>query len=476
MITNERQLQISKAQAARFRESLEALETGTLDQTDLHPLIKKAQIDAVRGQLESLLAEIREYEKLRSGQVSSIELDSLADLPDGLIRARIAAGLTQKDLAGRLGMREQQIQRYEASRYEGVSFDRVVDVADAIGLKIRKRLEVLKTASPEAVMKRLRSIGLGTDFVRKRISPDLNPDETGALEMVNRVASIFGWSPEVLLGSGTIDPVQLGGATARFKMPKGRDARSAAVYAAYAYRLATICARAMASNPRKKIPTDWQQFRSAMLAAYKVVDFKAALALAWDMGAVVLPLNDPGAFHGACWRIGGINVIVLKQSLRYPARWLFDLLHEMRHAGDSPEAEEFEVIEASETSDERRNSKDEQQASWFAGQVALDGKAEELVKECLAFAESDLRQLKVAVETIAKRRQVSASQLANYMAFRLSLQNENWWGVASNLQDKSYDPLAHARDVFFNRFSFKDLDQSDSDLLSLALHEEVVHE
>jgi len=129
MITNERQLQISKAQATRFRESLEELERGTLDQTDLHPLMKKAQIDAIRGQLKSLLAEIEEYEKLRSGRVSSIELDSLADLPDGLIRARIAAGLTQKDLAGRLGMREQQIQRYEASRYEGVSFARVVDVA-----------------------------------------------------------------------------------------------------------------------------------------------------------------------------------------------------------------------------------------------------------------------------------------------------------------------------------------------------------
>jgi transcriptional regulator with XRE-family HTH domain/Zn-dependent peptidase ImmA (M78 family) len=400
----------------------------------------------------------------------------LADLPDGLIRARIAAGLTQKDLADRLGMREQQIQRYEASRYEGVGFARVVDVADAIGLKIRKRLEVLETASPEAVMKRLRSIGLGADFIRRRISPDLNPDKSGALEIVNRVGSIFGWSPEVLLGSGAIHPLQFGGANARFKMPKGRDARSAAVYTAYAYRLATICARAMASKPRKKIPTDWQQFRNAMLSAYKVVDFKTALALAWDMGAVVLPLNDSGAFHGACWRIGGVNVIVLKQSLRYPARWLFDLLHELRHAGDNPEAEEFEVVEASETSDERRNSKDEQQASWFAGQVALEGKAEELVKECLVFAESDLRRLKVAVETIAKRQQVSASQLANYMAFRLSLQGENWWGVASNLQDKSYDPLAHARDVFFNRFSFKDLDQSDSDLLSLALHEEAIHE
>ena len=213
-----------------------------------------------------------------------------------------------------------------------------------------------------------------------------------------------------------------------------------------------------------------------MLATHKAVDFETALATAWDMGVVVLPLNDPGGFHGACWRIGGVNVVILKQALRYPARWTFDLLHELRHAGDNPELDEFEVIEASEASDERRNSKDEQQASWFAGQVALDGKAEELVKECLAFAESDLKRLKAAVQTVAAHRKISASLLANYLAFRLSLQGENWWGVASNLQDKSYDPLAHARDVFFNRFSFKDLDPSDSNLLSLALHEEAVNE
>jgi transcriptional regulator with XRE-family HTH domain/Zn-dependent peptidase ImmA (M78 family) len=476
MITNERQLQFSKVQALRFRESLAELEEGALEGSDLHPLMRQTQIDAVRGQLGSLLAEIREYEELRSGKTPIIELDSLAELPDGLIRARIAAGLTQKDLAERLGVHEQQIQRYEASRYQSATFSRIVDVADAIGLKVRKQLEILKTTSAEAVIKRLHSIGLGNDFIRRRISPDLNLNEAGAREIVMRVGSIFGWSPDVLFGSGTIDPMQLGGATARFKMPKGRDGRSTLVYTAYAYRLATICARAMAGKPQRKIPTDWRKFRGEMVEKYGSVDFKAALLFAWDLGVVVLPLNDAGAFHGACWRIGGVNVVALKQPLRYPARWLFDLLHELRHAGESPEADEFEVVEESETSNERRNSKEEQEASWFAGQVSLDGSAEEFVKECLALADNDLRRLKKAVQTVAARRRISASQLANYMAFRLSLQGENWWGVAANIQDKSFDPLAAARDVFFERFSFNDLPQSDSELLSLALHDEVLND
>jgi transcriptional regulator with XRE-family HTH domain len=475
MITNERQLQISKTQAARFRESLKALEQGSLNQTDLHPLVKKAQVDAVRGQLKSLQKEIRDYEALRSGKISTIELESLSELPDGLIRARIAAGLTQRELAERLGMQEQQIQRYEASRYNGATFTRMVDVADAIGIRIRKRLELLKVTSPEAVMKRLQSIGLTKDFIRKRIAPDLEIDEGNVAAIANRVGAIFGWSPDALLGSGALDPMQLGGATARFKMPKGRDARSAAVYTAYAHRLANICAKAMVERPRGRIPVDWREFRKILLDRYKIVDFRTALALAWDLGIVVLPLNDPGAFHGACWRIDAVNVIVLKQALRHPARWLFDLLHEIRHAGDRPNEREFEVIEGSEVSNERRTSEDERIAGWFSGQVALDGRAEDLVKDSLEIAGGDLRRLKSAVEAVSVRRGVPTSQLANYLAFRLSLQGEDWWGVAANLQDESYDPLVHARETFFERFSFSGVSDTDVKLLSLALHDEADH-
>ena len=474
MITNERQLQFSKAQAERFRESLAALEKRVGGESALDPVMRQTQIDAIKGQLETLRAEIRDYEELRSGKTSTIELTSLSELPDGLIRARIAAGLTQKDLAERLGMREQQIQRYEASRYAGAAFSRIVDVADAIGLRIRKQLDVLSTNSAEAVIRRLRSIGLGDDFIRRRISPDLDLNEAGAREIVTRVGALFGWSPEILYGSGTIDPSQLGGATARFKMPKGRDARTTLVYTAYAYRIATICARAMHRKPRQTVPTAWKEVRAELLRRYGDLDFNAALAFAWDLGIVVLPLGDSGGFHGACWRIGGVNVIALKQSLRYPARWLFDLLHEFRHAGESPDAEEFEVIEASELSTERRDSKEEQEASWFAGQVLLDGRAEEFVKECLQRAENDLRKLKAAVLAVAEEQEVSVSQLANYMAFRLSLQGENWWGVAANVQEKNFDPLAVARDFFFERFDFSGLSQSDSELLSLALHDEVI--
>ena len=75
----------------------------------------------MRAQAEDLRAEIAEYELLRSGAVSTFEASSLAELPTLLVKARIARGWTQRDLADALGVAEQQMQRYEATGYRAAS-------------------------------------------------------------------------------------------------------------------------------------------------------------------------------------------------------------------------------------------------------------------------------------------------------------------------------------------------------------------
>jgi len=72
--------------------------------------------------------------------VTTLDVESLTALPEALIRARIAAGLTQKELAVRLGLKEQQVQRYESTRYHGVSLERTQAVVDALGVRIREHL------------------------------------------------------------------------------------------------------------------------------------------------------------------------------------------------------------------------------------------------------------------------------------------------------------------------------------------------
>jgi ribosome-binding protein aMBF1 (putative translation factor) len=134
MIKNDRQYRITKAQAARFTKAIHETKTSP---KGVHPLLQKAQIDGMRSQLADLQGEIEEYETLRSGRRKVATLDSLEKLSTTLIQARIAAGLSHADLASRLGLRPQQIQRYEATDYQSASLERVNEIMRVLGVRLR---------------------------------------------------------------------------------------------------------------------------------------------------------------------------------------------------------------------------------------------------------------------------------------------------------------------------------------------------
>jgi transcriptional regulator with XRE-family HTH domain len=140
VITNERQHRISRAEAKRFEEAIKRAEQQG-ERSEMHPRLHRAMVDGLRSQLDELQAEIAEYEALRKGKIRKRVSSSLLDLPNALIEGRIVRGLTQRELAKRLGVAEQQIQRFEATRYAGVSLERLQQVADAVGLKLTKTIE-----------------------------------------------------------------------------------------------------------------------------------------------------------------------------------------------------------------------------------------------------------------------------------------------------------------------------------------------
>ena len=137
MITNERQYAITRARAEQFRESL-ARPGKPADNLD--PTVRRAMRLGLQSQLKDLQAEIAEYETLTAGKTRKFVLHSLADLATGLIKTRIARGLTQKELADRLNISEQQIQRYESTLYQGAALRRLQEIADALNVKIREEI------------------------------------------------------------------------------------------------------------------------------------------------------------------------------------------------------------------------------------------------------------------------------------------------------------------------------------------------
>ncbi len=153
MIKNERQYWIAKSQVERFEQTLAKLRER--QEEDIHPLIAKARQDATRSQLSDIKADLEEYEDLKAGKFDLEELMVVITLPEILIKARIAQGMTQRDLADRIGLKEQQIQRYEATDYSSASLSRIKDVVG--GLREKEIPLTSPDSEPDLLFKSLKA-------------------------------------------------------------------------------------------------------------------------------------------------------------------------------------------------------------------------------------------------------------------------------------------------------------------------------
>jgi DNA-binding Xre family transcriptional regulator len=139
VITNEREYRITKACVARFEESQVGYAGRKLG-PNVDPRMKRVMHDALDSEIEVLREQIDHYEQLRDGRITGREITSLRELPTALIEARIAARLTQRQLAERVSVAEQQVQRWEANDYSGVNLDRLQTIADALGVQIHETI------------------------------------------------------------------------------------------------------------------------------------------------------------------------------------------------------------------------------------------------------------------------------------------------------------------------------------------------
>lgn len=144
MIRTEKEYRHSEEQLARLRADLEEL--SRLDITaDDQSVVSSSAVDALRMQIEDIEREMEEYKDLKdpkSGRLLAFEADELDSLGEMLMKARIARGVTQAELARELEMTQQQIQRYERDGYQKISLWRLAEIADALGLEfsVRARL------------------------------------------------------------------------------------------------------------------------------------------------------------------------------------------------------------------------------------------------------------------------------------------------------------------------------------------------
>jgi DNA-binding XRE family transcriptional regulator len=133
MIKNDRQYRITKAQVRTFRAAIDNVRSAPLP-VGMDRRLADIQRDALKSQIEEMTSDVEEYEALRAGKVTEFEAQSFNDLPNLLVKARIARSMTQKELADRLQVKEQQVQRWESNDFHGASIETLMAIADALSV------------------------------------------------------------------------------------------------------------------------------------------------------------------------------------------------------------------------------------------------------------------------------------------------------------------------------------------------------
>jgi hypothetical protein len=93
-------------------------------------------MESFRQQLEE---EVHAYERMKRGQLDV--LHSLTSIGRWLIGARIARGITQRELAERLSVAESQVSRDERNEYYGITVERAQRILEALGTRFRMEME-----------------------------------------------------------------------------------------------------------------------------------------------------------------------------------------------------------------------------------------------------------------------------------------------------------------------------------------------
>jgi hypothetical protein len=457
VIRNERQFLVTRSERERLANSLDNLANGSQSDWAL-----QATRNAVSSQLMDLDDEIGEYEALRDGRVPSVfQVGDLAHLPEALIRARIASRLTQRELGDRLGLREQQVQRYEAGNYSGASLSRLQEVMTALGVTLRGELE-LPSASGSAATLRRRLIGLGLDSrtVSRRlfggVASTSNEATRGWLSAAARASRIFGMSVDELMSGASTTPIS----AAAFRASSVANKDKLSGYALYAEYISRIVTRACTVE-YTPLPGD-ESIREELAGELTGRPLEALLRMCWQHGIPVVPLADPSAFYGALWTFDDRPAIALKHHHRSPHRWAFLLAHEIRHARKPGT---ISVLEQELTVAEWRDLPAEQAADTFASWLLLGDGAEAMAEVAVEESGHNVARLKSVVPAVAKAGNVAVGVLADHLAFRLAASGVNWWPTANTLHPQDEDAWRISRTMLFEYIDLTRLDELDRDIL-----------
>ncbi|MCK2053329.1 XRE family transcriptional regulator [Methylobacterium sp. 37f] len=133
---NERELQRARKELARLDAArgnsflLNLLEDG------IAPEVIELQREGIDSAIARLKTDIENFEIIKKQHSFNYKNLSSFDIGKLPIIARIVSGFSQKDLADKLGVKEQQIQRYEAESYSSIKLGTFIGLLEKLNIEI----------------------------------------------------------------------------------------------------------------------------------------------------------------------------------------------------------------------------------------------------------------------------------------------------------------------------------------------------
>ncbi len=142
MLVNDLQYQTTKERLEGFKRALAILRDPDNELKKKKPFMWQLNIDALLSMIDDFREQMGEYEELINRDEREpivFEIGSIEELPRILIKARIAAKISQKELADRLEISEQQLKRYENCEYQEAPTTQLLEVSRILGVKVQQK-------------------------------------------------------------------------------------------------------------------------------------------------------------------------------------------------------------------------------------------------------------------------------------------------------------------------------------------------
>lgn len=133
MMKTEKEYELAKKQLAKLNEMYET-QLADLKAKGLNEAQARDSLSSSWTYAMQCKEEVELYEKLKMGELPPLE--NFSSKGKYFIAARIARGMTQRELAEKLNVKESAISRDERNEYHGISMDKMDRLAHVLNLKV----------------------------------------------------------------------------------------------------------------------------------------------------------------------------------------------------------------------------------------------------------------------------------------------------------------------------------------------------